>query len=136
MLKEKMEALINIADWYAPPLGTFIWMYNAEKPPHVLPKFSRDKLVMQEVSYHISAGLSARLHQKNKTPWPALSLRIRLYEIQNLKHADAETEEFKKYPFGTRIFNPYDLHCFVKDHYTRVQFPWIHGACHLDEEDP
>ena len=50
MSKETMEALIDIVDWYASPLGTFIWMYSVEKPPHVLPKFSLDKLIMREVS--------------------------------------------------------------------------------------
>ena len=40
MSNEAMEALIGIVDWYASPSGTFIWMYNAKKPPHVLPKFA------------------------------------------------------------------------------------------------
>lgn len=50
-----MEALIDIADWNYSPSDTFIWMYTAKKPPHVLPKFALYKLVMHEVSYHISA---------------------------------------------------------------------------------
>ena len=73
MLKEAMDPLFNITYWYASPLGTFIWMYNTEKAQHVLLKFSMDKLVMQEVSYHISTGFSVRLYNKNKAPWPALS---------------------------------------------------------------
>jgi len=77
-----------------------------------------------------------RLHRKKKAPWPALPLWIELYEIHNIKHAKAETEEFKRFTFGTRIFNPYDPHCLVKDHYARVWFPWIHGACHWPKEDP
>lgn len=131
-----MEALIDIAYWYASPLGTFIWMYNADKAPHVLPKFSMDKLVMQEVSYHISTGLSVRLHKKKKAPWPTLPLWIGLYDIQNLKDVEAETKEFKRFTFDTRSFNLYDLHCLVKDHFARVQHPLIHGACHWLEEDP
>lgn len=51
-----MEALVNIADWHASPLGTFIWMYNAENAPHILLKLSFDKIVMQEVAYDISTG--------------------------------------------------------------------------------
>jgi len=91
---------------------------------------------MQEVSYHISVGLSARLHRKKKEPCPTLPFLIRLYKIRNLKHADAKIEEFKKFPFSTRSFNQYDPHCFVKDHCVRVQFLWIHVACHWVEEDP
>lgn len=74
MSMETMEALIDIADWYASPFGTFICMYSMEKPHHVLPKFAMDKLVMQEKSYHTSARLSARLHRKRKAPWPTLPL--------------------------------------------------------------
>lgn len=81
MLKATMEALIDIADWYASLSSTFIWMYSAEKRLHVLPKFSLGVLIMQEVAYHILAGLTTRLHQKKRAPWPALPLRIRLYKI-------------------------------------------------------
>ena len=76
-----MEALIDIADWYASLSDTFIQMYNMEKPLHVLQKFSMDKLVMQEGSYHILAGLLARLHRKKKAHWPTLLLQIKLYKI-------------------------------------------------------
>lgn len=88
------------------------------------------------MSYHISIGFSARLHKKKNTPWPILTLRILLYEIWNLKHAEAEMEEFNIVTFGTRSFNPYDPHCLVKNHCARVKLPWIHGVCHWTEEDP
>ena len=45
-------------------------------------------------------------------------------------------EEFKRFTFSTRSFNPYDPHCLVKDHCARVQHPWIHGACHWPKEYP
>jgi len=62
MSKATMEALIDIANWYASPFDTFIQMYSAKKPPHVLLKFSLEVLIMQEVAYHILAGLTVRLH--------------------------------------------------------------------------
>lgn len=105
-------------------------MYNAKKAPHVLTKLSMDKLAMQEVPYHILTGLSARLHGKKKAHWPALPLWIGLYEIHNLKHAEAEMKEFKRFTFDSKNFNPYDPHCLVKDHCARVQFPWIHEVHH------
>lgn len=123
MSQETMEALIDIANWYASSLGTFIRMYNMEKALHVLPKLYMDKLVMQEVSYHISTGLSARLQRKKKAPWPTLPLWTRLYEIQNLKHAEAEIGEFKRFTFDTKSFNSYDPHFLVKDHCARVLDP-------------
>lgn len=104
MSQEVMQELLNNADWYASPSGTFIKMFSGENPMHVLPRFVTDKLVMQEVMYHISTGLLARLHRRKKAPWPALPLRIGLYEIQSLKDADAEVEDLKKFDFGTKEF--------------------------------
>jgi len=46
MSQEVMQALLNIANWYASPDGTFIKMFGAKKPLHELPRFSMDKLVM------------------------------------------------------------------------------------------
>jgi len=136
MSMEAMEALIDIADWYSSLSDTFIQMYIAQKPPHVLPKFCLDVHVMQGVAYHISARLTARLHRKKKSSWTTLPLSIGLYEIRCFKNVDFEAEQMKKYPFDLRSYNPYDLHCLVKDHCTRVQFNWIHGAFHWAEEDP
>ena len=62
MSKASMEALIDIADWYASPDGTFVSMYNTEKALHLLLKFSIDKMVMQEVAYHVLARLLAGMH--------------------------------------------------------------------------
>jgi len=125
-----MEALLNIADWYASPDDTFIKMYNTKKALHLLPKLSTNKMVMQEVSYHISTGLLAGLHRKRKEPWPMLPLRIGLYVIQSLKEANSKVEVFKKFKFYNKSFNPYDLHGLCRDHCLRVYYPWIRGACH------
>lgn len=48
---------------------------------------------------------------------------------------DVEAEQMNKYPFVLQSYNLYDPHCLVKDHYMRVQFNWVHGACHWAEED-
>jgi len=134
MLKEAMEALLGIADWYASPSDTFIQKFSSMKPLHVLPKFAFDILVMQEVAHHISVGLIARLLQKNNAPWPTLLLWIGLYEIQSIKQVHVEEKQMKNYPYDLRSFNPYDSHCIVNDHSMRVQFNWIHGAFHWVKE--
>ena len=87
-----MEALVDIANWYASPSGTFIRMFSTKNPLHVLPKFSLDILIMQEVAYHISVGLTTRLHRKKKAPLPALLLLIGLYEIRGIKQVDVKVE--------------------------------------------
>lgn len=61
MSREIMDVFLNISDWYASPKETFIMMYNMEKALLMLSRFATEKLVMQEVSYHISTGFSARL---------------------------------------------------------------------------
>ena len=68
-------------------------MFGGEKPLHVLPRYATNKLVMQEVSYHLATRLSATLHRKKKSPWPTLPLKIGLYEIKNLKVMDDEGKE-------------------------------------------
>lgn len=67
--------------------------------------------------------------------WPTLPVRIGLYMVGSLKETDSEVEDFKKFKFGTRSFNPYNAHGLCRDHCARVYYPWIHGACHWPEED-
>lgn len=78
MSQEVMEGILNIADWYASPSGTFIRVFGKEKPSHILPRYAMNKLVMQEVSYQIFIALSTRLHRKKKESWPTLPLWIKL----------------------------------------------------------
>lgn len=68
MSQEEMHALLNFVDWYSSPGGTFIKMFGGEKPLNFLPRYATDKLVMQEVAYHISTGLSVGLHRRKKEP--------------------------------------------------------------------
>lgn len=56
-----MAALLGIADWHASPSNTFIRIFSVEKHVYVLPKFSLDVLVLQEVVYDILARLTTRL---------------------------------------------------------------------------
>ena len=131
-----MQESLNIAYWYASAGGTFIRMFGREKHMHVLPRFSTYTLVMQEVAYHISIGLSARLYRRKKAPWPALPLRIGLYEIKRLKDADVKAKDIEKFEFGTKDYNPYKPHCICENHYAKVYYPWIHGTFHWASEYP
>jgi len=135
MSQEAMEALLNISYWYASPSGNFIGMFGGEKPPHVLPRFSTDNLVMQEVSYHIYIVLSTRLHKTKKAPWSDLPLRNGLCEIKSLKDEDVEAKDLKKFEFGTEDYNPYNPHYICKNHCAKVYCPWIHGTFHWEKED-
>ena len=131
-----MEVILKIANWYNSLGGTFIGVFGREKPLHVLPSNATNKLVMQEVSYHLSTGLLTRLHRKKKAPWPTLPLQIWLYEIKSLKDVDVEAKEILKFEFGIKDFNLYDTHGICKNHCVKVYYPWIHGTFHWHEEDP
>lgn len=64
-----MEVIVDIADWYASPDGTFIRVFGREKHMHFLQRYATDKLIMEEVSYHLATGLLATLHRRKKAPW-------------------------------------------------------------------
>lgn len=115
-----MEVIIDIAYLYASLDGTFIRMFGRENPPRVLPRYATEKIIMQEVSYHLTTGLSVGKHRKKKAPWPALPLWVRLYEIKSLKYANVEAKDIVKFEFGTNEFNLYDPHSVWKDHCTQV----------------
>jgi len=136
MSREVMEVIVDIAYWFVSPSGTFIRFFGREKPLHILPWYAIDKLIMQEVSYHLATGFLVALHKKKKAPWPTLHLKIRLYEIKNLKVIYVEAKEIMRFEFGTKDFNLFHSHNICKDHCTRVYFLWISGAFHWPDDDP
>lgn len=101
----KMEAIREILDWFSSLNGTFLRVFSGEKLLHVFPRYSIDKLIMQEVSYHLTIGLSASLHKKKKAPWPTIPMKIGLYEMKNLKVVDIEGKAIEMFSFSTRDFN-------------------------------
>lgn len=92
-----MEVITYITYWYSSPCGTFIRIFGREILLHVLPRYITNKLVMQEVSYHLATWLLVALQRKTKEPWPTLPLHIGLYEIKNLKVMDAEGKEIVRF---------------------------------------
>lgn len=136
MSQEVMQELLNIVDWCTSPGGTFINMFGGKKPPHVLPRFATDILVMQEVSCHISIGLSVRPHRRKKTPWPSLPLQFELYEIWFLNDVDDKAKSLENFEFDTKDYSLYDPHCICKNHCAKVYDPWIHKTFHWVENDP
>lgn len=118
MSREVMDVIVNIVDWYASPGGTFIRVFGREKPLPILPRYSIDKQVMQEVPYHLATGLSARLHRKKRSSWHPLPFLVRLYKIKILKDVDAKAKDIMKLKFETKEFNLCDPH--GKDHCLRV----------------
>lgn len=48
MSREKMEAVSELAGWFASPNGTYLRVFGGQKSPHLLPRYATDKLVMKK----------------------------------------------------------------------------------------
>lgn len=63
-------------------------------------------------------------------------MQIGLYEIKNLKVVDTKGKAIKKFSFDTQDFNLYDPRGICKNHCAIIQFQWLGGTFHSQEEDP
>jgi len=61
MSHEEMEEISKFIDWFSSPYSTYFKEFGSSKSSHMLPSYATDKLVMQEVAYHLSTGLSGML---------------------------------------------------------------------------
>jgi hypothetical protein len=52
MTDKAIIVIRRIGDWYLMDHGTYMRIYGAVKPPHLLCRFISNKLVLQEVAYH------------------------------------------------------------------------------------
>ena len=89
MNDKAIEFIRRIGDWCLMENGTYIKIYGAMKPPHLLPRFVPDKLVLQEVAYiqTIIHGIRGMLYKSNKSIWPPLPLYIGSYFFEKTKQA-------------------------------------------------
>ena len=129
-----MEVVSELVDLFASSNDTFLRVFGGQKSPHLLSRYAIDKLVMQEVAYHLSAGLLGVLHRKKKAHWPVLPLQIGLCEIKNLKVADIEGKDIEKFAFGCLDFNPYDPRNVCKEQCARIYFQWPSEAFYRPKE--
>jgi hypothetical protein len=95
MTDKAITVIRRIGDWYLMEHGTYIRIYGAMKPPHLLPRFIPDKLVLQEVAYQtIIHGVEGMLYRSKKSIWPPLPLYIGNYFFENTKQAQVEVDVF------------------------------------------
>lgn len=135
MSPETMEAVSEHADWFASSNGTYLRVFNSHKSSHMLPRWVTNKLVMQEVAYHISIDLSGVLRRNKKAPWPTLLLQIGLYEIRNLKVVETKGKEIDKFSFGHMEYHPYDPRSVWKKHCEKIHFTWPSETYSRPEEE-
>lgn len=132
----EMEEVSEIPNWFSSPNITFLGVFSIQKLLYLFPRYATDKIVMQEVSYHLSTRLSAALHRKKKAPWPTFLMQIGLYDIKNIKVMYTKGKAIDIFSFGTLDFNMYDPHGIFKDKCVIIHFQWLSGTFQWSEEDP
>lgn len=65
---EAMETMAELVDWFASLDHIYLIVFGRQKSRHMLLRYAANKVVMQEVAYHLSIGLSRVLHRKKKAP--------------------------------------------------------------------
>jgi hypothetical protein len=76
----------ELGDWYMTPTEMYIRIAGRTKPPHWLPHFVPDSLLLQEISYQTFInGVAASLHQHKKGIWLQFLLITPMGKIENFK---------------------------------------------------
>ena len=69
-------------DWYMIPIRVYIRISGSTRPPHWLPHFVLDTLLLQEISYQTFVnGVATSLHQNKKGIWPQFPLMTSMCKI-------------------------------------------------------
>jgi hypothetical protein len=88
MTDKAIVVIKRFGDWYLMEHGTYIRIYGMMNPPHLLPRFVPNKLVLQEVAYQtIIHGVGGMMYRLKKTIFPPLPLYVGNYFFGNTKQA-------------------------------------------------
>jgi hypothetical protein len=73
------------------PDGVYIIISGSTKPPHWLPHFVPDTLLLQEIAYQTYVNcVATSLHRNKKGLWPPFPLSTKVCKIENFKRAKDE----------------------------------------------
>ena len=87
------------------PIGVDIRISSSTKPPHWLPHFVLDTLLLQEIAYQTYVnGVAAYLHQNKKDIWPQFPLSTKVCKIENFKQSKDEVGVLISYRFKEVTF--------------------------------
>ena len=80
------------------PTGVYIRIVGSTKPPHWLPHFVPDSLLLQEVAYQTFInGVAASLHRHKKGVSPQFPLITQVKKIENFKQSREEVSILSSY---------------------------------------
>lgn len=92
------EVVLDIGYRYVSPIGFYFCIYGSTKPPHLLPHYVPNKLVMIHIAYHnYIIGFKATMVRKIKSSWPSSPLQVGSYEIERINQEKVETNIFNVY---------------------------------------
>ena len=115
-------------DWYMTPEGVYIRIYGSTKPPHSLPNFVLDTLLLQEISYQTYVNcVAASLHRNKKGLWPSFPLSTNVCKIENFKQAKDEVGILASFKLREVSFQRHDPQGKLKEHLQQVGFIWSYA---------
>jgi hypothetical protein len=81
------QAMVKeLGDWYISLNGVYIRIARSTKPPHWLPHFVPDSLLLQEIVYQTFVhGVVASLNKHKKGIWPQFPSITLVGKIENFK---------------------------------------------------
>ena len=89
--------------------GVYIRIAGSTNPPHWLPHFLPDSLLLQEVAYQTFInGVDTSLHKYKKGVWPQFPLITPAGKIENFKQAREEVSILSSYKFQEVSFRRHD----------------------------
>jgi hypothetical protein len=78
-----INTLRGIGDWYMKKYYTFVRIFGAVGPPHLLPKYVPDKLLAREIIYQtMDKGSTSYMSENRKNYWPIFPLHISSFSLQ------------------------------------------------------
>ena len=81
-------------------VGVYIRIVGSTEPPHWLPNFVLDSLLLQEIVYQTFInGVAASLHKHKKGLWPQFPLVTPVCKIENFRQAKDEVNLLSSYKF-------------------------------------
>ena len=106
----------------------YIRSVGSTKPPHWLPHFVPDSLLLQENSYQtFTNGVVASLHKHKKGLWPQFPLMTSVCKIENFRQAKDEVNLLSSYKFQEVSFMRHDPQGKLKEHLQQVGFQWSYS---------
>jgi hypothetical protein len=130
MIDKSIQMIDTNGDWHEIEKVTYMRIFGTNQPPHLLPKFILDKLVLQEIQYE-----TYFLSKNKKAPWTPRPLCTGAYNLENVKIVVEEGEAIVVFNFGIERFKRCDPHVVIALHYLACKYKFPYTNQVWQEED-